>query len=371
MRILIYNWRDISHPLAGGAEVYTHEIAKQWVAQGHEVTLFCSRYPEASKESSIDGVRIVRRGSRYSVYWHATQFYRREGRNNFDIVVDEGNTRPFHAHRYVKDTPVVMLVHQLAREIWFHEFPWPAAIIGRYLLEPYWVLKCRAANVVAVSQSTAESLFDHGVKNVSIVGEGMSLPPYATRHDKETVPTVIFCGRLATNKRPDHAIRAFETVRSAVPNARMWVIGTGPMQKHLEKIAPDGVEFLGRVSDEEKFERMARAHMLVATSVREGWGLVVSEAAAVGTACVGYDVPGLRDSIPASDGVLTAANPHDLGAAMAAQLPEWSSIPTSVNAGGVRDWRSVANDILAAGGVVDVRERVDIREQNMSQRMEG
>ena len=48
----------------------------------------------------------------------------------------------------------------------------------------------------------------------------------------------------------------------------------------------------------------ARAHVLVATSVREGWGLNVSEAAACGTPAIGYSVPGLVDSIPASGGAL-------------------------------------------------------------------
>ncbi len=62
-------------------------------------------------------------------------------------------------------------------------------------------------------------------------------------------------------------------------------------------MAGPGVTFLGHVSEEEKRERLARAHALVATSVREGWGLVVTEAAASGTVSIGYDVPGLRDSI--------------------------------------------------------------------------
>jgi|GEM_PF-4102942 len=39
MNILIYNWRDIKNPAAGGAEVFTHENAKRWVEKGNEVTL--------------------------------------------------------------------------------------------------------------------------------------------------------------------------------------------------------------------------------------------------------------------------------------------------------------------------------------------
>ena len=42
---------------------------------------------------------------------------------------------------------------------------------------------------------------------------------------------------------------------------------------------------------------MAEAHVLLMTSVREGWGLVVTEANACGTPAVVYNVPGLRDSV--------------------------------------------------------------------------
>jgi glycosyltransferase involved in cell wall biosynthesis len=42
---------------------------------------------------------------------------------------------------------------------------------------------------------------------------------------------------------------------------------------------------------------MSRAHVLLVPGVREGWGLVVSEANAMGTPAVAYDVPGLRDSV--------------------------------------------------------------------------
>ena len=54
---------------------------------------------------------------------------------------------------------------------------------------------------------------------------------------------------------------------------------------------------LGYLPRNEFYERMARAHCLLVPSVREGWGLVVIEANSVGTPAVGYDVPGVRESI--------------------------------------------------------------------------
>jgi glycosyltransferase involved in cell wall biosynthesis len=46
-----------------------------------------------------------------------------------------------------------------------------------------------------------------------------------------------------------------------------------------------------------KYELLSRAHVILIPAVREGWGLIVTEANAMGTPAIGYDVYGLRDSI--------------------------------------------------------------------------
>ena len=109
-------------------------------------------------------------------------------------------------------------------------------------------------------------------------------------------------------KRPEHAIAAVRRLRESLPDARLWVIGNGP----LEVAAEEGVTFLGRLERADLLARLARAHVLVATSIREGWGLNVSEAAACGTPTIGYAVPGLVDSIPASGGALVDPTPEAL-----------------------------------------------------------
>ena len=94
MRILIYNWRDLTHPKAGGAEVYTDSVARVWSNEGHEVTLFTSAVQDhPDDEVGEGGYRIVRRGGRLGVYREARRFWRREGRGNFDLVIDEVNTK--------------------------------------------------------------------------------------------------------------------------------------------------------------------------------------------------------------------------------------------------------------------------------------
>jgi glycosyltransferase involved in cell wall biosynthesis len=129
---------------------------------------------------------------------------------------------------------------------------------------------------------------------------------------KEDVPTVAFVGRLKRYKLPDHAIEAFYEIRKKVPDAKMWVIGDGYMREELEKKYSDNnknIIFFGKTGNELKYDLMGRAHLLLVPSVKEGWGLVVTEANAMGTPAIAYNVSGLRDSVTNGEtGLLTAEN---------------------------------------------------------------
>jgi len=125
------------------------------------------------------------------------------------------------------------------------------------------------------------------------------------------------------------------------------VIGTGPMEDELRMSAPEGVQFLSKISPTEKLERLARAHVLIVTSVREGWGLVVTEAASLGTPAIAYNVAGLSDSVRASKGVLSAPNPKDLSSVLQEFLSTWvrDGMP-DVSPEGVIPWSEVAERVL-------------------------
>jgi glycosyltransferase involved in cell wall biosynthesis/O-antigen/teichoic acid export membrane protein len=356
LRILAYNWRDLAHPRAGGAEVYLQSVAREWVKRGHQVTVFSAAVDGRPAEEFVDGVRVIRRGGRIGVYRQAKRYWRREGAGRYDLVLDCVNTRPFLCPRFVRNVPVVALIHQVAREVWHYETPWPIALVGRYLLEPRWLRTYRDVPVVTVSESSRESLAEYGLRRVTVVPEGW-VPAFPPPVAKESVPTVVFIGRLSANKRPEHAIEAFGLVRRQLPDAQMWVIGSGPQEARLRQLAGPGVTFLGHVPEEVKRERLGRAHALVATSVREGWGLVVTEAAASGTVAIGYDVAGLRDSIAASGGILTRADPGSLAGGLAELLPAVAGgYGPRARAVGVIPWAEVAAAILA--GTRDARSPV-------------
>jgi glycosyltransferase involved in cell wall biosynthesis len=242
---------------------------------------------------------VVRGGGKYSVYGRAKKYYgERFSREGYDAVVDEINTRPFLTPKFVNNgEKVVGLIHQLAREYWFYETPFPTSYVGYYFLEDRWLRNYVDIPTVTVSESTKQDLSSLGFKRVFVVPEGLNFEPLKEVPEKESFPVVVYVGRLKRAKRPDHAVRAFKIVKEKLPEAELWVLGDGSFRKGLDGMAVEGVRFFGGLSDAERRERISRSWVLVNPSVREGWGLNVIEADALGVPCVAYNVPGLRDSI--------------------------------------------------------------------------
>ncbi len=298
MKILVFNWRCWLNPAMGGAEIFTHELARRWADEGHEVTLFTSTFSGCKKEEILDGVRVIRAGGRFSVFRAAKKFYSKRFKSeHFDIVVDEINTRPFFAKSFVaNDEHVVALIHQLAREYWFYETRFPLNVLGHYL-EDKWLRNYAGVPTVTVSNSTREDLAALGFERVFVVPEGVNFAPVSAVPQKNGHPVIVYAGRLTKAKRPIHAIEAFEIVKEKLPDAELWIIGDGPARHKLEEVSGQGIRFLGRLHDSERRRLVGQSQVLVSPGIREGWGLNVIEANALGVPCVAYSVPGLRDSV--------------------------------------------------------------------------
>jgi glycosyltransferase involved in cell wall biosynthesis len=315
------NWRDIKNPEHGGAEVLTHEIATRLVRKGdHKITLFTAHFPGALTAENVEGIYTIREGGKYTVYNKAKTYYKRN-KNYYDLVVDEINVRPFLTPKFVKEKPILTLIHQISPEQFLYELPFPLSYIGRYYLEKKWLSYYKEMTVVTVSNSSKQDLSALGFKNIFVIPEGLGAVPLSDVPQKESTPTIIFIGRLKRHKLPDHAINAFNIIKNDLSDAKMWVIGDGYMRTQLEKLSIKDVKFYGYVSSEMKYDLLKRAHLVLMPAIREGWGLVVTEANAMGTPVVGYNVPGVRDSIKdGKTGILTKENSPDCLASSAISL---------------------------------------------------
>jgi glycosyltransferase involved in cell wall biosynthesis len=199
--------------------------------------------------------------------------------------------------------PVFMLIFQLAREVWWYESPFPISAIG-YAAEPLYLRIYRRTSVLTISRSTEQDL-----RRLGFIGLITQVPIGIEKTEpvalpKADTPTFLYVGRLAPSKRIEHMMQALARFRESAGNGTLWLVGSGSKHYHnsLVKLArrlkiQKNVVFWGHVSPLEKHRLMAKANALLMTSVREGWGLVVTEANAYGTPAIVYDVPGLRDSV--------------------------------------------------------------------------
>ena len=348
MQILFLNWRDIRSPKAGGAEMFTHEIAKRLVAR-HEVTWFTSRAHAQPREEEIDGVRIVRRGSETTTRLFAPAFARRA---SWDVVVEEMNTLPYFAHVW-SSAPTVLFIPQLAREVWWYEAPKVLAWLG-WSAEPLYLAAYRNVRAITISDSTSTDLRRFGLRErIDVLPVAVSTPALGELDPKQPGGELVAVGRLVSSKRFDHAIHALAKLRESHAAARLTIIGEGAERTNLEDLAErlgleKVVRFTGRVSEAEKVALLQQADVLVACAVREGWGLTTTEAARLGTPAVGYDVSGLRDSIVDGEtGLLTRTTPVDLAEAVSRLLddrPRYDSLRLSA----WQRWRDVSWDKTAA-----------------------
>src|SRR5207247_769307 len=268
MRILWFNWRDIRNPAAGGAEVFTHEVIRRLAKKGYQITLFASQYPGCAKKETLEDVDIIRDGGRYGVYKKSIEYYRMH-REDYDLIIDEINTRPFLTPKFVTRQRIIALIHQLAREFWFYETPFPLNYVSYYYLENKWLSYYRNTPIITVSASSKKDLEELGFKNIFIVPEGLNVVPLANVPEKELQPTIIFTGRLKRVKLPHHAIKAFSIIKNEIPDARMWVVGDGYMMDELKNMNVKDVIFYGHVNDELKYHLMSRAHVSIVQVVSE------------------------------------------------------------------------------------------------------
>jgi len=306
MKILWLTWKDKKNPLAGGAEVVNEELAKRLVTDGHEVIFLVAGYDKAVTEEVVDGYKIIRLGNRWTVYFAAWRYYRQNLHGWADVVIDEVNTIPFMAKFYVRERNI-LFVHQLCRQIWFYEMFFPLSLIG-YLLEPIYLWLLRDRKVITISESTKNDLLRFGFKkeNIEIISEGIEIKPVENLDSivKLPKPTILAFGALRSMKRTTDIVKAFEIAKLEMEDLELIIAGSADSkygQKVLAMIAAstysNSIKYLGRVSLEKKIELMQQAHLICVTSVKEGWGLIVTEASSQGTPAVVYDVDGLRDSV--------------------------------------------------------------------------
>lgn len=299
--ILILAWRDTKHFESGGSEIYVQNIAKR-LAKRNNVTLFTSQPGNLNDKDIIDDVKVVRRGNFVTVYFWAAIYYILYFRKRVDFVIDVENGMPFFSPLFSRK-PKIMVVHHIHKEQWFKQFLFPIAIIGYFLESVLMPIIYKRTSVVTVSPSSLEDLKKLGFTDKKIYLVYNSIPDkVGGRYRKSSFPLITYIGRVKSYKRIEIAVRTFKILLRDFPNLKFVIGGTGDhlesIKKLIAKLSIQGsVEILGFVSEKEKWEYLQKAWVFLMPSMKEGWGITTIEAASCGTPAVGFNVPGIKDSI--------------------------------------------------------------------------
>ena len=311
--ILSLSWRDIKSPKSGGAEIHTHEMLKainpdKYVI--YHISMYDKKLPRAEE---IDGIHYLRGGNVPGIIFYAFFYYVRN-RKKIKIVIDQCNTFRFFTKFWVNKKKRVFYIHQLTREIWNIQLGGIMGKVGQQL-ESFMLKLNKNDYTITVSRSTKEELLELGYKEekITIIPNGLPYQIYQRERDfdKEDALTFIYVGRYAKYKGIDDTITAFGELKKKREDVRLWVVGKTDEEYIANVLIPicdkydltygtndnQDVVFWGFVNEEKKFELMQRAHALICPSIREGWGIIISEAGYLGTPSIVYNSPGLRDAV--------------------------------------------------------------------------
>lgn len=325
-RIHVLAWRDLDDPDAGGSEVHADECERRWAAAGLDIVHRTSAAAGQPSEAERNGYRVVRRGSRYSVFPRtmAAELTRRMGR--YDGLIEVLNGVPFLSPVWCR-RPRMLFLHHIHGPMWDQILPGPLAAVGR-TIEARLVPPLYRRGVTATpSDATRDELIEIGFDpaRVTAIPNGTD-PQFSPGGAKTAHPSIVAVARLAPVKRFGLLLDAAVQARALVPDLTLTIVGDGPDRPELDRRvdaleAHDWVEFTGRIEHADLVDLYRRSWIVASASLAEGWGLSLTEAAGCGTPAVATDIRGHRSSVV--DGVTgVLADDGELGAAIAQVLTD-------------------------------------------------
>jgi glycosyltransferase involved in cell wall biosynthesis len=348
--LVLTNWRDGSHPDAGGAEEVCEHLAASFAGWGWDVVLLTSAVDGKASTEERDGFRVIRRGGRFTVYpWSLLWIAWR--RRSIRAVIDSQNGIPFFTPMAVdKRTPVLLLLHHVHSELFPHYFsPW-ATRLGQWLESTGSRMVYGHRAVVAVSPSTRQ----RARREIGLRGEIFVVPPGCQSVGTEAPnerrrsenERIVWVGRLVPQKRIGLIIDAVAELLTEFPRLELHLIGDGPQRTALARRAEghglgDHLTFHGARDPEARAELIASAWLSVTASESEGWGPGVIESNAQGVPVLAYRRPGLRDSIRHLDTGWLIDEDEPLSRAMAEALRKLAD-PSYAELIGMRAQRWIA-----------------------------
>ncbi len=323
----------------GGAERWYRNLAEDVAGRGHTVAYLTLLQWDPDTGAGVPNVDVVAVAGRAELYAHGRRSIGAQVRfalgvfghlvrhgGQYDVVQTPAlhlsllavlAARPFRGFSLVVDWFEVW-----TREYWLDYLGGGAGRLG------WWAQRVSARarhHALCFSRRHARRLEEMGYSGEITLIEGLLPPGLEASEPVPAESTVVFAGRLIPEKQATAIVPAVALARERVPELRAKIFGDGPERETLLRLIDESgldgtVRAPGFVAGELVEDAVKRALCLIFPSRREGYGLVVVEAAAVGTPTVVVDAPDNAAVELIEEGVngfvATSAEPEELGEAI-------------------------------------------------------
>ena len=327
-KVTIVAWRDLDDPEAGGSELHAHRIATAWAKAGIEVVMRTSMVAGQPTEIVRDGYTVIRRGGRYAVFAQVFMEGLRHRSKPGEALVETWNGMPFFSPVWYRG-PRIVVLHHVHGPMWkmslSRGLAWIGEAIEKVLAPPLY----RSSEVVTLSASSKLEIVEQmhlPASRITVVPPGIE-PRFIPGGITSVDPLVVAVGRLVPVKQFDRLIETLVDAKTSVPALRAIIVGEGYLRPELETLIRDSnaeewISLPGRLDDNEVVALYQQATVVASASLREGWGMTLTEAAACGTPSVATDIAGHRDAVVKGVSGVLAAEGQPLVSALVSILSD-------------------------------------------------
>lgn len=301
--IHVVAWRDFDDPEAGGSELHAHRILSAWSKAGINVAMTTSSVAGAHPFMARDGYQITRRVGRYSIFPRTMISGLLGHLGKADGLVEIWNGMPFLSPIWAR-CPRVVFLHHVHGEMWKMVLPKGLAELGYQFEHRVAPPAYRRSRIITLSSSSRDEIVEQlrlPFDNISICPPGVE-PGFSPGATRSPTPLVVAVGRLVPVKRFDLMIEAAVAVKASHPDLELVIAGEGyerpALEEQIRRAGAEGwIRLPGFVSKDELVELYRSSWLVASSSLREGWGMTVTEAGACGTPAVASRISGHLDAV--------------------------------------------------------------------------
>lgn len=172
----------------------------------------------------------------------------------------------------------------------------------------------KASHIIALSEDLKTGTKKFGIpdEKITVIPNGVNISQFPMGIDEPREAQIIFVGSLIERKGVNFLIEAMSIIHKECPEAKLLLVGEGKDREEYERMVSEldlgnSITFLGTQSQERVSELLRQSRLFVLPSIEEGQGVVLVEALASGTPCVGSRVGGIPDVISSDVGALVVA----------------------------------------------------------------